>query len=282
MKKSLTAVALLSAALLLGGNVAPTAAAEMKISEACPAYRGEDDRHCPPAQSLAWLACPAFWPKDGKTPLSFATPHPINGQNYSRPDWTRKDFERESRGFYLDCQYGAREGHKGVREHLTVVVPIPVVQYGRRRVGSGWEIGFTVLRDHAPAHPEMLFPEPLDGKTRLEGIALGFGREEASSLAAGQASETSEGQITFSREGRQVAITLDPQSQRVRMVAITVAGSDDVAVLRQLAVRRFGFNWSGEFDEGEKRWMSADKRFAVEFRRNSTTEAASLRLFVLR
>lgn len=279
MKKSLTATALLSAALLLGGKGVPTAAAEVKISEACPAYREEDDRHCPPPQSLAWVACPAFWPKDGRTPLSHATPHPISGQNYSRPDWTRKDFERESAGFYLDCQYGAPKGDKSMREHLTVVVPVPVVQLGRRRVGSGWEIGFTVLRDQARAHPEMLFPEPLDGTTRLEGIALGSTRDEVSSLAGGHATEIREGQITFPREGRQIGITLDPESRLVQAVAVTVAGSDDVAALRHLAVRRFGFNWSGEYDEVEKLWVSADKRLAVEFRRNSVTDAASLRLF---
>jgi hypothetical protein len=151
----------------------PLLAETQKVSDACPPYPGEGNSNCPPPSSLTWIECPSKWPKDRKTPLAYATPHPIGDLNYPQPDWTRKDFESETSGFYLDCQYGLREARRDQRKHLTIVVQVPVVQWGRHKKPEGWASGFVVFKDTAPTSPEVLFPEPVSETTTLEGVGLG-------------------------------------------------------------------------------------------------------------
>lgn len=255
----------------------------LKVSEACPPYWEEGSQNCPPPDTLIWVECPANWPRDRKMPLAYGTPHPINGPNYPRPDWTRSDFEDEKAGFYLDCQYGSRELTSSQRSHMTIVVPVPVVQYGLHKQSDGTAIGFRVFRDGAPASPEVLFPEPVSKATTLARIGLGWKREMLDSFAEREGFARQPGEREWSeiltRPGLTIEVMFDGQSRTTSEVILRATTSEGVVALRRQAVRQFGFHWTGEYGDLEKHWASADRRIAVEFwRRSDPTESASLRL----
>lgn len=278
------------AVAMLMGVVALVAAAgvavsvePLKVAEACPPYWEEGSQNCPPPDTLIWVECPAKWPRDGKTPLAYGTPNPINGLNYARPDWTRKDFEREKAGFYLDCQYGPRELKRSQRKHMTIVVPVPVVQYGLHKQSDGTAIGFRVFRDGTPPSPEILFPESVSQASTLAGIGLGWNREMLNGFAEREGLARQLGEREWSeiltRPGLTIEVVFDGQSRKTSEVILRATTSEDVVALRRQAVRQFGFDWTGEYGDLEKHWASADRRTVVEFwRRRDPTESASLRL----
>lgn len=270
-------------AMIIGGQ--PIIAAETAtVSEACPPYVWEkDNRHCPSPSSLTWIECPARWPKDSKTPLVYGTPHPIDGLNYPRPDWTRKDFARENLGFYLDCEYGSRNVKSDQRKHLTIAIPVPVVQYGGHKTPHGHAIGFTVLKDTAPASPEILFPELVSEATTLEGIGLGWNRKRLKEFAEHEGfirrPGPDEQREILSRGDLTIEVAFDVTSLETREVTIKAATAEGVTALRRHAVRKFGFDWTGEYDVLEKLWGIPNGRIAVEFWRfGRPGESAALRL----
>lgn len=271
----------------LAAFVAPAglgwSAEAMKVSEACPPDYEEGNPNCPSPDSLTWVTCPAKWPNDGKTLLAYATPHPIRGLNYPRPDWTREDFEEETLGFYLDCQFGKTNVKRAQGKHMTIVVPTKVVQHGRRRTSEGWVAGFLVPRDTAPPAPEILFPEPVSKATTLAGIGFGWSRDELKSFAEREGLSRQPGGREWSeiltRPGLTVEVVFDGQSRKSSEVILKANTSEEVVALRRRAVRQFGFDWTGEYADLEKHWKSADRNVVVEFwRRLQPAETASLRL----
>ncbi len=252
---------------LIGAN--PLFAETQKVSDACPPYAREGDAHCPPPSSLAWIDCPMKWPKDGKTPRAYATPHPIGGLNNPQPDWTRENFQSETSGFYLDCEYGSREAKSDQRKHLTIVVPVPVVQIGAHKKPEGWASGFSIFKDTAPASPEVLFPEPVSESTTLEGIGLGWNRKKLKEFAEREGFTLRPGsddqREILSRGDLSIEVAFDGTDMTSREVTIKTATAEGVTALRRHAVRRFGFDWTGEYGDMEKLWRTPDRRIAVEF-----------------
>lgn len=266
--RTFIAVGLASLGMTLIGAV-PSFAESQKVSDACPPYTEEGDAHCPPPSSLAWIECPIKWPKDGKTALAYATPHPIDDLNNPRPDWTREDFQSETSGFYLDCQYGARDVKKGQRKHLTIVVPVPVVQLGQHKKPEGWASGFSIFKDTAPASPEILFPEPVSEATTLEGIGLGWDRKKLEEFAEHEGftrrPSSDDRREILSRDDLTIEVAFDSTNLTSREVTIKAATAEGVTALRRHAVRKFGFDWTGEYGDMEKLWRTPDRRIAVEF-----------------
>jgi hypothetical protein len=245
---------------------------------------------------MIWTDCPVKWPKDGKTPLSYSTVP----QNYkmARDDDQPSELDRKNLASTmvsreLDCMYGVQDTKYQFPYHLTVELPLPVVQCGWHRISEGKTFGCRSLKTNPPIPtPEPIFPEKVSADTTLEGFGLGWTYEQIVAFANQQQmiviGRLEDKFVRLHKDGLDAEIVFDPSINRSKEVIVDADWQDvDGMALHTKAVKQFGFQMALRHLDAKQRdgqgskevWESDDKKIAVEFWLDHRPEAsASLHL----
>lgn len=228
--------------------------------------------HAPPAETLAWIDCPAIW-SVGNTPKKLKYGELYYDFNDRQPDVTRYLLDIAKSG-QLYCQYGT-EAEIG-RYRQIVEVPLPMVQWGWHQTPQGRVTGVRVPKTSAAKPPIIHVIENIGEHTTWSGFRLGMTRGQVGEMAAAagySVASTDEGAITVERVGSSLTISFDASGYSKQVTqAVSNRTIDDV---QKELVLRFGFDFLLESveDYPENRpggrntlWYSHDKTIAVRAR----------------